>query len=86
MDKLGRKRLTVHLTGRLDTVPAALAPYNLELCDDGNALIYDYDTKGERTGITSLLGDLRTAGIRMADLETSQSSLEDIFVSLVHAQ
>src|ERR1700754_2547677 len=50
MDKLGKKRLTVHLTGRLDTVPPALAPYNLELCDDGNALIYDYDTKGERTG------------------------------------
>ena len=86
MDKLGKKRLTVHLTGKIDTVPAALAPYKLELCDGGHALIYDYDTKGERTGITSLLGDLRTAGIRMADLDTSQSSLEDIFVSLVHAQ
>jgi ABC-2 type transport system ATP-binding protein len=85
MDKLGKKRLTVRLQGKLDTVPAVLAPYNLELCDDGNSLIYDYDSKSERTGITSLLGDLRTAGIRMADLETSQSSLEDIFVSLVHA-
>ena len=53
--------------------------------DDGRALIYDYDTKGERTGITSLLGDLRTAGIRFSDLDTSQSSLEDIFVSLVRA-
>jgi ABC-2 type transport system ATP-binding protein len=85
MDKLGKKRLTVHLQGKLDTVPATLAPYNLELCDGGHSLIYDYDTKGERTGITSLLGDLRNAGVRMADLETSQSSLEDIFVSLVHA-
>ena len=86
MDKLGKKRLTVHLQGRLDAVPAALAPYQLELCDGGRALIYDYDTKGERTGITSLLGDLRNAGIRLTDLDTSQSSLEDIFVSLVHAQ
>ena len=84
MDKLGKKRLTVHLQGKLDAVPASLVPYNLELCDDGHALIYDYDSKGERTGITSLLGDLRTAGIRLSDLETSQSSLEDIFVSLVH--
>ena len=84
MDKLGKKRLTVHLQGKLDAVPVALAPYNLELCDGGNALIYDYDTKSERTGITSLLGDLRNAGLRMLDLETSQSSLEDIFVSLVH--
>jgi ABC-2 type transport system ATP-binding protein len=86
MDKLGKKRLTVHLQGKLDTVPASLAPYHLELCDGGHSLIYDYDSKGERTGITSLLGDLRNAGVRMADLETSQSSLEDIFVSLVHAR
>jgi ABC-2 type transport system ATP-binding protein len=84
MQKLGQKRLTVHLSSKLDAVPASLASYDLDLCDDGRALVYDYDTKGERTGITSLLSDLRTAGIRFADLETSQSSLEDIFVSLVH--
>jgi ABC-2 type transport system ATP-binding protein len=84
MQKLGKKRLTVHLQGKLDAVPEALAPYHLELCDDGRALIYDYDTRGEHTGITSLLGDLRSAGIRLTDLDTSQSSLEDIFVSLVH--
>ena len=48
-------------------------------------MTYNYDTKGERTGITSLLGDLRNAGIRFNDLDTSQSSLEDIFVSLVRA-
>src|SRR6201994_1863199 len=86
MQKLGKKRLTVHLTGTIDAVPEALTPYGLELCNGGRSLIYDYDTKGDRTGITSLLGDLRTAGIRLSDLDTSQSSLEDIFVSLVHAQ
>jgi ABC-2 type transport system ATP-binding protein len=83
MQKLGRKRLTLHLQGRIDAVPAQLAPYKLEICEDGHALLYDYDTKGERTGITSLLSDLRNAGIRISDLDTEQSSLEDIFVSLV---
>ena len=83
MQKLGKKRLTVHLQGGLNTVPEMLAPYHLELRDGGRALIYDYDTRGERTGITSLLADLRNAGIRFTDLDTSQSSLEDIFVSLV---
>ena len=85
MRKLGRKRLTLHLQGRLDAIPEALAPYKLELCDGGRDLIFDYDTKGERTGITSLLSDLRNAGIRFFDLDTTQSSLEDIFVSLVNA-
>ena len=85
MQKLGKKRLTVHLMGKIDAVPEALAPYRLELCDGGRSLIYDYDTKGDRTGITSLLGDLRSAGIRLSDLDTTQSSLEDIFVSLVKA-
>src|SRR5277367_3714230 len=86
MQKLGRKRLTLHLQGRIDALPASLAAYKLELCDDGRELIYDYDTKGERTGITSLLSDLRASGIRFFDLDTTQSSLEDIFVSLVRAQ
>jgi ABC-2 type transport system ATP-binding protein len=83
MQKLGKKQLKLHLLSRIDTIPPALAAYQLELSNGGNELIYDYDTKGDRTGITSLLGDLRNAGIRFADLETSQSSLEDIFVSLV---
>jgi ABC-2 type transport system ATP-binding protein len=83
MQKLGGKRLTLHLQGRLDAIPEALAAYKLQLGDGGRELIYDYDTKGDRTGITSLLGDLRNAGIRFNDLETQQSSLEDIFVSLV---
>jgi len=85
MQKLGKKRLTVHLQGRIDAIPSALASYNLQLSDEGRELTYDYDTKGERTGITSLLGDIRGAGIRFYDLDTSQSSLEDIFVSLVRA-
>ena len=83
MQKLGKKRLTLHLQGRLDALPESLGHYELELCDNGATLVYDYDTKGERTGITSLLGDLRTAGIRFNDLDTTQSSLEDIFVDLV---
>ncbi len=83
MQKLGKKRLTLHLQGKIEAIPASLAPYHLELCDDGHELIYDYDTKGDRTGITSLLSDLRNAGVRFADLDTEQSSLEDIFVSLV---
>jgi ABC-2 type transport system ATP-binding protein len=85
MQKLGKKRLKLHLQNKLDAIPAVLAPYQLELSDGGCELTYDYDTKGERTGITSLLGDLRNAGIRFSDLDTTQSSLEDIFVSLVRA-
>jgi ABC-2 type transport system ATP-binding protein len=86
MQKLGKKQLKLHLQSRIAAIPPALAAYHLELSDDGNDLIYSYDTKGDRTGITSLLADLRDAGIRFADLETTQSSLEDIFVSLVQVQ
>lgn len=83
MQKLGKKRLKLHLQGRIDAIPETLAAYNLKLLDDGSELVYTYDTQSERTGITSLLGDLRAAGIRFSDLDTTQSSLEDIFVSLV---
>ncbi len=83
MQKLGKKRLKLHLQGKIETIPPALAPYHLELSDEGDELTYTYDTKVERTGITSLLGDLRAAGIKFSDLDTTQSSLEDIFVSLV---
>jgi ABC-2 type transport system ATP-binding protein len=86
MKKLGRKQLKLHLPGKIDGVPAELAPYQLELENSGSELIYNYDAKSDRTGITSLLGDLRAAGIRFADLETNQSSLEDIFVSLVRRE
>jgi len=83
MQKLGGKRLTLHLQNKVDAIPEALAEYKLQLCEGGREMVYDYDTKGERTGITSLLSDLRNAGIRISDLDTQQSSLEDIFVSLV---
>jgi ABC-2 type transport system ATP-binding protein len=85
MQKLGKKRLKLHLQNKVEALPADLAAYNLELSDGGCELTYTYDTKGERTGITSLLSDLRNAGIRFYDLDTTQSSLEDIFVSLVRA-
>jgi ABC-2 type transport system ATP-binding protein len=85
MRKLGRKRLKLHLQHRIDALPPDLAAYKLELSDSGCELTYNYDTKGERTGITSLLSDLRSAGIRFSDLDTVNSSLEDIFVSLVRA-
>jgi ABC-2 type transport system ATP-binding protein len=85
MQKLGKKRLKLHLQASIAAVPPTLAPYHLDLADEGCALIYNYDTKGERTGITSLLSDLRAAGIKFSDLETTESSLEDIFVSLVRA-
>jgi ABC-2 type transport system ATP-binding protein len=83
MHKLGDKQLTLHLHKKLDAIPDALASHHLTLTADGGGLIYHYDTHGERTGITALLQDLNRAGIRFRDLETSQSSLEDIFVDLV---
>ena len=85
MQKLGKKRLKLHLQGKVDALPSSLAAYNLDLAESGKELIYTYDTRSEHTGITSLLGDLRAAGIRFSDLDTTQSSLEEIFVSLVRA-
>ena len=84
MQKLGKKQLKLHLQSRLAAIPAALAAHHLELSPDGEELVYTYDTKGERTGITALLNDLNQAGVRFNDLNTTQSSLEEIFVSLVH--
>ena len=83
MRKLGKKQLTLQLNSQLDEVPSELAGYGLELAADGTELIYTYDTQTERTGITALLADLSAAGIKFKDLQTRQSSLEDIFVSLV---
>ena len=83
MRKLGKKQLTLQLQKKLDAVPARLA-HQLTLSPDGFELTYNYDTRGERTGITSLLDELRAANIRFKDLRTTQSSLEEIFVSLVH--
>ena len=81
MKRMGKKSLKVELAEPATEIPEELADYNLSL-DAGN-LVYTYDTTTDRTGITSLLGDLQKAGFRMTDLQTQQSSLEEIFVSLV---
>jgi len=83
MRKLGQKQMTVELREPIAAVPAELARYGLTLTDDGGRLIYTYDTRGEHTGITELLDEMRNAGVAFKDLSTTQSSLEDIFVGLV---
>ncbi len=83
MRKLGKKQLSLQLQVPLDAVPPELADYQLALGGGGNELVYTYDTQGERTGITALLAALAAAGIRFKDLQTTQSSLEQIFVELV---
>ena len=83
MRKLGKKQLVLELHNRLAQVPPDLVPYGLELAGQGQQLVYTYDTRAERTGITRLLRDLSAAGITFKDLDTTQSSLEEIFVSLV---
>jgi ABC-2 type transport system ATP-binding protein len=83
MRKLGKKRLTLQLQHPLAAIPENLRSYGMELAEDGHELVYTYDTQGERTGITTLLQDLSAGGIRFKDIQTNQSSLEEIFVSLV---
>jgi ABC-2 type transport system ATP-binding protein len=83
MHKLGKKQLTLQLHDSLETIPAELEGHHLALANGGSELVYTYDTQGPRTGITGLLTDLASAGIRFKDLDTTQSSLEDIFVDLV---
>ena len=83
MRKLGKKQMTLHLQSPLEHIPPALAAYQLELASDGNELIYTFDAQRERTGIVALLKGLNDAAIVFKDLHTTQSSLEDIFVSLV---
>lgn len=85
MRKLGRKQLTLELHEPLTTLPENLSAYDLSLEPDGVTLVYSYDTQAARTGIGSLLADLNRSGITVKDLSTKQSSLEDIFVSLVEA-
>ncbi|HEY9078648.1 ABC transporter ATP-binding protein [Magnetovibrio sp.] len=83
MRKLGKKQLVLELHQTLDAVPGTLADFDLELSGDGAHLIYTYDTQAKHTGITALLGALHDAGVKFKDLNTTQSSLEDIFVNLV---
>ncbi|HRD93408.1 MAG TPA: ABC transporter ATP-binding protein [Accumulibacter sp.] len=83
MRKLGKKQMTLQLQTALDHIPPGLAAYQLELSSDGSELVYTFDAQGERTGIVALLKDLNDARIAFKDLHTTQSSLEEIFVSLV---
>jgi ABC-2 type transport system ATP-binding protein len=85
MRKLGKKQLTLQLNAALDAIPDSLENFALELGPKRDELIYTYDTRAERTGITSLLSAMSAAGIPFSDLNTTQSSLEDIFVDLVRA-
>ncbi len=86
MHKLGKKQLTLHLQQPLTCIPEALASYPLELADAGHALVFTFDAQREHTGIAELLKDLAQQGIDFKDLQSSQSSLEDIFVSLVRSR
>ncbi|SFS22214.1 ABC transporter ATP-binding protein [Yoonia litorea] len=83
MRQLGQKQLKIELNEATSRIPDALSAYDLSLSDDGLMLTYSYDTKAERTGITTLLNELQAAGLQLKDLQTAQSSLEDIFVGLV---
>lgn len=84
MKEMGKKHLMLHLPERLAAIPSSLSAYSLELDDQGMVLTYTYDTRGEHTGITDLLSDLKDAGLRFNDLQTKQSSLQEIFVDLVN--
>jgi ABC-2 type transport system ATP-binding protein len=83
MHKLGKKQLSLHLQDPLTSVPTMLHDYGLTLSADGMTLVYSYDNEGGKARITALLRQLGEAGVAFRDLETSQSSLEEIFVSLV---
>jgi ABC-2 type transport system ATP-binding protein len=83
MKQLGRKELRLQLLDPLANVPSELSAYDLELADEGHTLVYMFDTQGDRTGTTQFLQDLGNLGIHFGDLDTRQSSLEEIFVNLV---
>jgi len=84
MKKLGKKELTLNLVEPLEAIPGALSDWDLTLQADGHELLYVFDANAEKTGVPSLLRAMSDAGIAFKDLHTRQSSLEDIFVSLVH--
>jgi len=86
MRKLGKKQVVLKLTEKLKAIPSDLGAYSLELDDDGESLIYTYDTQAERTGVTSLLSALAARDIRFRDLNTRESTLEQIFVDLVREE
>ena len=83
MRKLGKKQLTLQLGDRLEAIPEALADFDLDLTGDGQSLVYSFDAQGGHADIPTLLRRMGDQGIEFKDLQTSQSSLEDIFVDLV---
>lgn len=83
MRKLGKKQLTLELQSPLDAIPPGFAEFDLSLSEEGTRLAYAYDSQAERTGITRLMTALAAENIRFRDLQTRQSSLEDIFIELV---
>jgi len=83
MQRMGRKQMVIELQEPVKDIPMELERYDLEIGPEGT-LIYSYDTRGKRTGITKLLSDLSAAGLVLRDVQTRQSSLEDIFVNLVN--
>lgn len=84
MSSLGKKQLMVDLRAPIEQIPESLSSFDLELSEEGQRLTYTFDTQSDRTGITALLQAMNEAGLGLKDLNTSQSSLEDIFVNLVH--
>lgn len=83
MTRMGRKELTINFKSPIKKIPSTLSKYKLALSEDRLSLVYCYDTKASRTGITRLMRDISDTGFVLQDLKTSQSSLEDIFVSLI---
>ena len=80
---MGKRQMRVELMQPLETIPESLSRYDLEYDAETQTLVYSYEANGERTGIASLFADLSAAGLVMRDVETRQSSLEDVFVGLV---
>jgi ABC-2 type transport system ATP-binding protein len=84
MQQRGKKQLVLELKQAISAIPIELAAYGLQLAESGNKIIYNYDTQGNETGITQLIKEIEQAGLQLKDLQTIQSSLEDIFVNLVN--
>lgn len=86
MERLGQKQMIIELQAPVTEIPEGLANYDLQIAQNGSALVYSYDVKADRTGITKLLSDVSRAGLVLRDLQTKQSSLEEIFVNLVQEE
>jgi ABC-2 type transport system ATP-binding protein len=86
MRKLGKRQLTLHLQSPLERIPGELSGHPLELSEDRNELVYTFDAQGEHTGIAGLLRTLNEHGVHFKDIQSSQSTLEEIFVSLVNEE